>query len=204
VGSALRIGVDLDNTLARCDLLFHRVAVEQGLVTPALPVSKSSVRGFLRAAGREEDWTRLQGEVYGPRLAEAPAFPGAREFFRRSSQLGALVWVVSHKTRHPYLGPRHDLHRAALDWLARNGFCDAAAGLSPDRIFLETSKGEKLRRIGTLGCTHFIDDLPELLAEPGFPARTERLLFDPGDEHPAAGARRFGSWVQLAKELLDA
>jgi hypothetical protein len=205
VGSSLRIGVDLDNTLVRCDRLFHRVAVEQGLVAPSLPVSKGSVRDFLRASDREEDWTRLQGEVYGPRLAEAPAFPGAREFFRRAVRRGAAVWVVSHKTRHPYLGPRHDLHRAALNWLARNGFFDADVGLAPGRVFLEPSKEDKLRRIGALRCTHFIDDLPELLAEPGFPGHTERALFDPGDEHPSVpGARRVRSWDELAKELLAA
>ena len=36
--------------------------------------------------------------------------------------------------------------------------------------FSSSTLAEKLQRIAQQGCTHFLDDLPELLAEPGFPA----------------------------------
>jgi hypothetical protein len=197
--------VDFDNTLVRCDGVFYRVALERGLIAASLPANKTGVRDALRTAGREDDWTRLQGHVYGPGLAEAPAFPGVREFFRRAAAVGAVVCVVSHKTRRPFLGPPHDLHRAALEWLAQQGFFAPEVGLTPEQVFLEPTKEGKLGRIAALGPGHFIDDLPELLAEPGFPAGTERLLFDPADEHPDSPRyRRFRSWDELTRGLLAA
>ena len=35
-------------------------------------------------------------------------------------------------------------------------------------MFFELTKEAKVARIGGLGCTHFIDDLPEFLREPGW------------------------------------
>jgi len=34
------------------------------------------------------------------------------------------VFIVSHKTQFPYLGPKYDLHEAALAWLTKNGVVD--------------------------------------------------------------------------------
>ena len=74
----MHIGVDFDNTIVCYDALFHRVALELGLIPPDLPPSKFAVRGHLQRAGREEAWIELQGRVYGGRMAEAAPFPGAR------------------------------------------------------------------------------------------------------------------------------
>jgi hypothetical protein len=206
VERSLRIGIDFDNTIVCYDQVFHQVALERGLIPAALPVSKSNVRDHLRATGNEDAWTQMQGYVYGPRMIGAPAFPGAVDFFRRAVRAGVNVCIVSHKTRHPYLGPRYDLHQAALDWLEKNGFFDVAdIGLHRGQVFLEQHKHEKLLRIRSLACTHFIDDLPELLAEPGFPRQVQRFLFDPKGEHSAVTEfRRIGSWGELTRELLAA
>jgi len=32
------------------------------------------------------------------------------------------VFIISHRTRHPFIGEPHDLHAAALSWLERQGF----------------------------------------------------------------------------------
>ena len=60
------IGVDFDNTIVCYDGVFHRAAVERGLIPPELPVSKGQVRDHLRRLGQEHAWTELQGEVYVP------------------------------------------------------------------------------------------------------------------------------------------
>ena len=51
------IGVDFDNTIVCYDDLFHRIAVEQGLVPARLEPRKNEVRDFLRNAGQEAAWT---------------------------------------------------------------------------------------------------------------------------------------------------
>jgi len=198
------LGVDFDNTIVSYDQLFHRLAVERGLVPAALPAEKGIVRDYLRKQGREDDWTELQGYAYGSRIADAVPFPGVCGFFRRCHALGVPVCIISHKTRLPVRGPQVDLHQAARGWLAAQQFHDAdGGGLPASRVFFEETKLAKLQRIVQQGCTHFMDDLPEFLREPGFPDGVERVLFDPWDrtidDWPF---QRVSGWEQLAQRLL--
>jgi hypothetical protein len=194
------IGVDFDNTIVRYDDVFGRVALDLGLVPAHAATSKTAVRDHLRATGREDRWTELQGIIYGPRMMDAALFPGVAEFFARCRAEAMPVAIVSHRTRFPYLGERHDLHAAARDFLARHAFHDAGViGLPEDRVFFEETKEAKLARIAALGCTTFIDDLPEVLSDPGFPPGVRRVLFDPGRLHAApAGIDTVASGADVA------
>src|SRR5262249_22819241 len=58
------IGVDFDNTIVCYDELFHRVAVEQGLIPSTVPATKGEVRRDLEGRGLGDVWTELQGYVY--------------------------------------------------------------------------------------------------------------------------------------------
>ena|SRR4028119_439360 len=198
------IGVDFDNTIVCYDGLFHRVAVEQRLIPPEIPASKGQVRDYLRQCGKEDAWTQMQGYVYGDRMKEADPFPGVLEFFTRCVRDGVNVCIVSHKTRYPYLGPKYDLHEAAQGWLKSQGFYDRdRINLSPDQVYFELTKQEKLERIAKQQCTHFIDDLPEFLGESGFPAGVERILFDPQNHHLTG--HPFGhasSWSEIEALIL--
>jgi hypothetical protein len=198
------IGVDFDNTIVCYDELFRTVSGERGLVPTWFAPSKSAVRDYLRHAGQEDRWTELQGVVYGSRMREARPFDGVLDFFLRCKALCVPVVIVSHRTRYPYVGPRHDLHQSAREWLALYGFYDPAQiGLGSDQVYLEPTKEAKLARIAGLSCSHFIDDLPELLEEPGFAAGVERILFDPNGMHlNCKVAHRVDSWQQIDKRLL--
>jgi hypothetical protein len=199
----MRLGVDFDNTIVCYDQVFHQVALAEGMIDPQAPTGKEQVRDHLRDRGGEEDWILLQGLVYGARLNQAPPFPGVREFFRRAIKRGVEIFIISHKTRAPYRGPAYDLHQAALEWLAQMGFHDpAGVGLSRQRVFLELTKQDKLARIARLGCTHFIDDLPEFLAEPDFPAITQPILFAPqGRARSEERFVRLDSWFAADQVL---
>ena len=198
------IGLDFDNTIVCYDQLFHTLALERDLIPPTLPRTKQAVRDHLRKAGRESAWTQLQGIAYGPRITDANPFPGVREFLQRCRRAEFLVAIISHKTRRPYRGEGHDLHAAAHTFLNAHGFYQTAeTGLSPECVFLELTLAAKLARIETLGCDAFVDDLPELLAEPTFPPATQRVLFDPAHAHPdEAGYWRVGSWTECGDRLL--
>jgi hypothetical protein len=202
----MRLGIDFDNTIVCYDALFHRVALEGGWIPADLPVNKTDVRNHLRATGREPIWTEMQGRVYGARMSEASPYHGVKEFFLACRRAELPVCIISHKTRHPFLGEPHDLHQAALDWLRQEGFFDdGGIGLTRDRVFFELTKASKLERIAACQCTHFIDDLPEFLGEAAFPAGVERLLFDPNQLY--GEERRFErhhSWVALRERLVGA
>lgn len=172
------LGVDLDNTIVRCEEVFHAVALERGWIPATLPARKNAVRDYLRAQGREREWTELQGSVYGPRLAGAPPFPGALEFFAHAVRRRLPVWIISHKTRTALVGPPHDLQQSAREWLAAHGFFDPRRiGLSPDHVCFAETRAEKLRLIREKGCTHFVDDLEETFREPAFPGHVVAILF---------------------------
>ncbi len=199
------IGIDFDNTIVCYDEVFQAVAVEQGLVPAEAATSKTAIRDHLRSVGQEDRWTELQGTIYGPRMMDARPFPGVVEFFAACRAAGVPVAIVSHRTRYPYLGERHDLHAAARDWLARHGFHDRTGiGLPVERVFFEETKEAKLARIAEVGCTHFIDDLPELLAHPLFPTDVRRILFDPHGQHGALPEVDLLSSWHAAPALFDA
>lgn len=198
------IGVDFDNTIVRYDALFHALAVERALTPPDLPVSKGAVRDYLRRVDQEDAWTELQGIAYGQRMREAQPFPGVEAFFARCRALQVPVCIVSHRTRQPYLGEPYDLHQSARDWLEVWGFHQLdRIGLPRERVFFELTKEEKAARIAALGCTHFVDDLPEFLDLPAFPAGIEKFLFDPTSQHSDyVGGRRAVAWADLERMLL--
>lgn len=199
----MRIGLDFDNTIVSYDALFHRIAREGGLVPDAIPVSKVSVRDHLRKIGREEAWTEMQGTVYGGRMAEADAFPGVKAFLAWARANGIAVFIVSHKTRYPFLGTQHDLHAAARAWITASLRDEGGPLVADGNVYFELTKDEKLARIGALGCSIYVDDLPEILLAPGFPAGTQPLLFDPDDHHADAGLRRVAAWDAIREQVED-
>jgi hypothetical protein len=108
------------------------------------------------------------------------------------------VKIVSHKTPVAMLDGRPmDLRQAAREWLQANGFF-TTFGLSPGDVFFESTRLEKIERIHSLRCTHFIDDLAEVFAESAFPRGTRPLLFAPhGPASPGPGVRAFTNWRAL-------
>jgi hypothetical protein len=197
----MRLGIDFDNTLISYDQLFHRVALEKGLIPEDIPKQKNAVRDSMRERGIEDEWTRLQGEVYGSRILEAKPYPDLLASLKQLTVKHIPICVVSHKTRFPYLGEPWDLHAAARGWLKKQGILDdKGLALSEDQIFFELTKQEKIARIISLGCTHYVDDLPEILAM--LPAHVERILFAPSqDVQCQPDWQRISSWQELPSIL---
>ncbi len=191
----MRIGIDFDNTIVCYDDVFYKAACLRELIPPHLARSKGAVRDYLRSIGKEDAWTELQGDVYGARMDLAHPFPGVSDFFQKCSDGHISSFIISHKTLHPFLGPRYNLHDAAKKWLSSQRFC------GPTDAHFELTLAEKLARIGSLQCTHFIDDLPELLAEKAFPPHVEKILFDPNDQYSDGSYLRVRSWKDIIKRL---
>jgi hypothetical protein len=202
----MRIGIDFDNTIACYDGVFHAAALERSLIPANLASGKNAVRDFLNRKGRTDEFTELQGYVYGARMELASPYPGFGEFVVSARQVGHELFIVSHKTPRPILGPRHDLHAAARGFLIERGLVGTGRGqIDPANVFFELTKEAKVARIAALGCEAFVDDLPEIFASPDFPDSTRRILFDPANQFvDLANQRnidRRGSWTDIAAEL---
>lgn len=194
------IGLDLDNTIVCYDKCFHVLAQGECSMPSNVSASKSSVRQFFRDSEREKDWTALQGIAYGRGMKEATPFPGAFEFVRNALSQGVRVNIISHRTKHPIVGDKTDLHASALDWLRREGFIGNGA-LSEDDVFFETCKDAKLDRIASQQCDVFLDDLPEILNAHCFPASCQGWLFNPAGSD-AGFPRVVADWNEFAQRVL--
>ncbi len=196
----MKVGLDLDNTVVCYDRCFHALAHREFSVPDHVPISKRAVRQFFRDSGREKDWTILQGIAYGRGMDEAIPFDGALDFVRAAVANGLPLSIISHRTAHPIVGDQTDLHASARDWLRRAGFIGDGA-LSENDVFFETTKEAKLRRIAAQGCNVFLDDLPEILRSPLFPATVEGWLFDPNAEH-TNGGKVVRDWDSFRRHVL--
>lgn len=203
-GAYMRIGIDFDNTIVSYDALFHKLACEQGLIPEKIPTNKVAVREHLVRTDREASWTLMQGLVYGDRMDEASTYDGVVNFFHWAREKGHHVAIISHKTRHPFKGPKYDLHKAAKGWIRRHLVDGGKPLIPPSQIFFEVSKEEKFSRITAFKCDVFIDDLPEILLSEQFPAGIKRVLFDPDEHHVGAFScefHRVSTWAQIIDHL---
>jgi len=191
------LGFDFDNTLICYDELFHKVALDSGLISTNVLRHKNAVRDSMCGRGLEDEWTRLQGYVYGKRIMEADPYPWMLGTIKKLADKNVPMCIVSHKTRTPYLGESYNLHFAARAWLQKQGFLDTKGfSWSDDQVFFELTKQEKIARIIELGCTHFVDDLPEILDM--LPPHVEKILFAPSQEVQSLPSwKRMTSWQEL-------
>lgn len=195
----MRVGIDLDNTIICYDALFGQLAAERKLIPAGIRPHKQAIRDYLRSVGQEDRWTELQGVAYGSRIEQAVAFEGVVEFFRHCAEHQIEWWIISHRTRFPYLGDPVDLHAAARQWLVNREFLSENR---LDHLRLEISRDAKLRAITESACHVFVDDLPELLTDPQFPKPVRRILFDPanlGTDRPEY--ERVSSWFGILQLL---
>jgi hypothetical protein len=194
------IGIDFDNTLVDYGPVFRAHASELGFEGAGL--GKTEIRDRLRARGEagEIAWQRLQARVYGKGLGEAAIMDGAAEFLAACRLAGVAVTVVSHKSRYAAQDPGGiNLRLAARAWLDRH-----CAGIAVGDAYFEDDRACKLTRIGHLGCTHFIDDLLEVLTEETFPPGVTRLWLTEDGAICPSGVAAAGSWRHLKRIVFGA
>jgi hypothetical protein len=201
----LRIGIDLDNTIACYDQAFFDVATLMGLITPDIKPSKLHVKAqVLSRPNGDLDWQRLQGQVYGKHMLRAKIYPGFLEFLCASKLRGYRVYIVSHKSEFGHFDDeRISLRGQALRWLKLKKILDNSnLAIGEGDIFFEGTRAEKVNRISELKCTHFIDDLVEVFEEPAFPQTAQKVLFWPGSAtqvHPTVQA--LASWREISFQM---
>jgi len=199
----MHIGLDFDNTIVCYDKLFHRLALDENLIPANTPVDKLAVREYLRKTNQESKWTTLQGEAYGKHMDQAEAYPDVLSFITCMKEKNHRLTIVSHKTKHPYLGHSYDLHTAAFQWIATHLVFNHQALFNEDHIFFELTKEAKLERIAKINCDIYIDDLPEILLAEHFPQHIKGILFDPQKNHSSdhQPINIFHSWIECEQQL---
>ena len=191
----MKIGIDFDNTIVCYDQAFYQAALEKGLLREEF-FSPKKIRCALKNYLKPDVWTELQGSVYGPYIRFAKLFPEVETFFKCCFSKGISLYVISHKTARPFKGPAYSLRSAAKKWISQYPFFSYA------EIFFESTIEKKIKRINSLECDVFIDDLTQVLLRDDFPKKVQRILFDPDKLCPAnASYQQASSWVQILEIL---
>lgn len=199
---ALHIGIDFDNTIISYDKVFHKYATKLGLIGPEVERNKQAIRDAIRRLPNGNDqWTELQGLVYGKHVDEADIAPGFDEFIDWCRTRGIKLSIISHKTIYPAMGPQYNLHTAAQKWLEDNDLYERT-GIAKDDVIFEEKLQSKLSQIGARGCTHFIDDLPEVLLHSDFPAQVKKILYSQ-EKRVDGNLLCFRSWHEIKNYFLD-
>ena len=133
----------------------------------------------------------------------AKVYPGFREFVATARASRHDVFIVSHKTRFPLLGPKYDMHEAARVFLAGH-MLSADDAVPGQNIFFEETKEEKISRAAALDLDVFIDDLPEILTMPGLPERCRRILFAPQRSDARGKFEQCRRWDEITALLFGA
>ena len=192
----MNFGVDFDNTIVSYDGLFEKAVAKTHLEC----CGKKAIRDALRSRpDGEQLWQEIQSEVYGRLIQEAQFMEGFEAFVNVCRAQDIHLQVISHKTRVAAQNPLVDLRDAAKSWMRGQGFFDSLGFRESDIFFCETRE-EKIQKMKEIGCTHFVDDLAEVLGHPRFPAEIVRILYS---ENPSPGHRfNFqGSWVEITHQF---
>ncbi|WP_353432657.1 haloacid dehalogenase-like hydrolase [Polynucleobacter sp. MWH-UH23A] len=201
----MKVGIDFDNTIVSYDKLFYQIALEKKLIPPSLLPKKIVIRDYLRSVDKEDFWTLMQGEVYGSRLNEANPYPYFFDFIKTAQRLDCQIFIISHKTKAPFLGPAFDLHKAANEWIIKNMNLNGIKFDEKKGAFFEVTKEKKIDRIAQLECDVFIDDLPEILSVSSFPKNTKKILFDPDKMHQKISPEinNVSSWKAIQNLIIN-
>jgi hypothetical protein len=194
-------GTDFDNTVVSYDHLFATHAEKLGIIIPG-DNCKKDIRDHLRSLPNGEiTWQKLQARVYGPGMTDAVLLAGFEEFVGCCKTENTPVFVVSHKTEFAAQDPETNLRRASINWMDSQGFFNPLRlGLSPRQVFFESTRETKIARIKTLGCTHFVDDMVEVLLHADFPHDVTRILYSP-EGYSVDGLRTVTSWREITELL---
>lgn len=205
---ALRIGIDFDNTIIAYDDVFLAAAKARGLLAKSFQGNKKMVRDAIQLqSGGELAWQALQGYVYGQGIGSATLQPGVDQFIRHCRTAGCAVIIISHKTEFGH----HDssgvnLRDAAIAWMTDKGFFSSDGfGLARSSVVFAGTREAKLAEIARQRCTHFIDDLEEVLSDPAFPTGVERILFAIDDGPPSSLARYIAcaTWNEIERYVIN-
>jgi len=202
----MRIGIDFDNTIICYDNVFCDLAKSWQLVPEDYVGTKRELRDAIRLLPEGElVWQRMQGKAYGEFIKKAEIFSGVKEFISAcNANPNVEIFIVSHKTEFGHFDEnRVSLRDAARGWLQEQGFFKAKVPMIKEQqVFFETTREEKIARIKALECTHFIDDLIEVLDSPLFPNQVERFLFQPVSESDTAHSMKtYSNWIEIQNAI---
>lgn len=197
----MKIGFDLDNTIICYDEAIEKLARQIIRIENYSNINKSKIKNYFLEKGEEFRWTEFQGTLYGPGMKYAKAYDGFINSLNAVSNIGFEFFIISHRTKFPFVGEKYNLHHHAHTWIKDN--INLKNEIIPiNNIYFLDTKVEKIEKIKSIECDLFIDDLPEILIGIGTDNNCRKILFDPNDQNKIWQGEKIDKWHDF-KHLID-
>ncbi|MDC3193528.1 hypothetical protein OAU31_03830 [Alphaproteobacteria bacterium] len=199
----MRVGIDIDNTIICYDDAFPVLAQKTGFDVP-FSANKQEVRAWFHERGLHNEFTLLQGKVYGRNISMAHVFEGVQSFLAEAIGRNYEVFLVSHKTKYPIKGEKLNLHEATLAFLSDQHIVgeQQSNSIPFDNVYFEPTLEFKVKKIVDLKLDYFIDDLLTILNHEKFPDRSCRIWFSgQTGGHNNAQIEHCESWFSINKKI---
>ena len=173
----MKIGFDFDNTIIDYSEIFYEIARLNNFIPDNIGRSKSAIKDYLHKKNEKEDFTKIQGLVYGKEILRAKPAKNIIITLDYLKTCNHDLYIVSHKTKYPYIGKQINLREAANKWIYKYIRIEDSLIFKNKNIFYENTIDSKIKRIKNLELDFFIDDLNtiiELIKSP-----TTGILYDP-------------------------
>ena len=161
----IKLGIDLDNTIISYDDLIHNLAKKK---FPKIRLSKNIrlkkiIKNKIIKFYNNDQWTKLQGIIYGEKILEAKLFNNFKEGIQKLKD-EFEIFIISHKTNKAAIGKNINLRSAAKKFLKKNdiSFCKNEL-INRNKILFASTQKEKIKLIKNNGIDIFIDDLDIVL-----------------------------------------
>ena len=192
----MNIGFDFDNTIISYDEIFYKIALEKKLIPRNLEKNKSSVKEYLHKYNKYNEFTELQGLVYGKEIMRANPSKGLLKLLEEIKSIKTCkLFIVSHKTQYPYIGEKIDLRKAASKWIGNYLRNEKSRYFKEKNIYYESTIESKIKRINKLKCDVFFDDLPNIIKL--LPEKMGRILYDPNKNNNEDNMEKISDWSDL-------
>ena len=195
------LGIDLDNTIIDYSTSIINLAkIEYGINLKANTDLKKDFKRLIISKFNENEWTRAQGLLYSEYMNLANLYDGFLPNLAELKTTFDNVYIVSHKTKFPYIGSEIDIREKAMNWIMENIVSDVGMPIfRENHVYFESTINEKIQRISERECKIFIDDLPDILVK--LPFNLEGILF--GTRTNEVSHINFDNWHDLVRYLLE-
>lgn len=195
------LGIDLDNTIINYSISIVDLAkIEYGIDLETNTNLKRNFKRLILKKFNENEWTRAQGLLYSKYISSAILYDDFLPNLEKLRTIFDNIYIVSHKTKFPYIGNKIDIREKAMNWIMENIVSDTGVPLVKENdVYFESTINEKIQRISEIECKIFIDDLPDILLK--LPNNLEGILF--GTRTNNLNHINFDNWHDLVRYLVE-
>ena len=112
-------GFDFDNTIVNYDTIFKNIYLKKNNFIYKNLDSKTKIKNFLLKKKKLRDWKILQSKVYSSHIFDAKVNHEIFKLMKYLDNKRIKFYIVSHKTLHPYIGDKINLHKISKSWLKK-------------------------------------------------------------------------------------